>query len=187
MSTTYSIGQMNQLGDALEAAGFTPDDVTKLRSFSRLGEFKNVLKGHANIVTAKHIVDLDAYPYLPNNWKVEEYTRGGKFEFDPTKIVLYRDLEQLNGGTIVGSKLREKLKGAFNANLLDFYLAHPELIPEEWKGQLVFFWGTIYRSSGGSLYVRYLLWSDDRWYWDYCWLGRSFSDDCPCVVLASSS
>jgi len=55
MSTMYSIGQMNQLGDALEVAGFTPDDVTELRSFSRLGELKDVLKGLAEIVVVKPV------------------------------------------------------------------------------------------------------------------------------------
>lgn len=54
MSTLYSIGQMNQLGDALEAAGFTPDDVTKLRSSPRLGEIKLVVAGVAKIVVVEH-------------------------------------------------------------------------------------------------------------------------------------
>ena len=66
MSTMYSVGQMNQLGDALEAAGFTPDDVTKLRSFSQLGEFNNVLKGNAMIALVKHDrrVPIPFGPYL---------------------------------------------------------------------------------------------------------------------------
>ena len=51
MSTTYSIGQMNQVADALEAAGYTLDDVTKLRSKpDALKEFKSVLGGLAKIV-----------------------------------------------------------------------------------------------------------------------------------------
>jgi len=38
-----------------------------------------------------------------------------------------------------------------NANVLDYLLAHPELIPEDWKNKYVFFWGTIYRYSSGGL------------------------------------
>lgn len=49
MSTLYSIGQMNQLGDALEGEGFTPDEVTKLRTSGVLGNLKNVLNGVAII------------------------------------------------------------------------------------------------------------------------------------------
>jgi hypothetical protein len=41
---------MNQLGDALEAAGFTPDDVTKLKQFSGLPQIKDVIYGRAKIV-----------------------------------------------------------------------------------------------------------------------------------------
>lgn len=51
MSKVYSIGQMNQVADALEAAGYTTDDVTKLRSKPDiLKEFKFVLGGSAKIV-----------------------------------------------------------------------------------------------------------------------------------------
>ena len=50
MSTLYSVGQMNQLGDALEAAGFSPDDVTKLRQYRSLNNLLLVLNGLAEIV-----------------------------------------------------------------------------------------------------------------------------------------
>ena len=44
MSTLYSIGAMNQLGDALENAGFTLEDVTKLKQSGDLRDFKNVIE-----------------------------------------------------------------------------------------------------------------------------------------------
>lgn len=44
---------MNQLGDAFEAAGYTPEDVTKLKQFGKLGEIKDVIYGRANIVPVK--------------------------------------------------------------------------------------------------------------------------------------
>lgn len=51
MSTLYSIGQMNQLADALETAGYTPGDVTKMRSNQEaLQQFRGVLAGAAEIV-----------------------------------------------------------------------------------------------------------------------------------------
>ncbi len=49
MSSAYSIGSMNQLGDSLENSGFTPDDVTKLRKFGNLNGIKDVLDGKAEI------------------------------------------------------------------------------------------------------------------------------------------
>jgi hypothetical protein len=44
-----SIGAMNQLADALENAGFSPEDVTRLRQFQDLKGFKAVLNGQADI------------------------------------------------------------------------------------------------------------------------------------------
>ena len=51
MSKKYSIGLTNQLADALEAAGYEPDDVTRMRSnVEALRQFKEVLEGRAQIV-----------------------------------------------------------------------------------------------------------------------------------------
>ena len=179
--STYSIGSLNQLGDAMETAGFTADDVTKLKQFKELAKIKTVLHGMAEIVTTKHVVDCDANPLVPDGWKVEEHIKGGQFEWDPSQIELYLDEGQQNGNSIVGKKLRQKLSGkkVMNACVLDFLLAHPELIPEEWKGKAIFFWGTVYRDSDGDLYVRYLVWSDGRWYWFYGWLGYDFNGNSP--------
>jgi len=49
MSNLYSVGQMNQLGDSLEAEGFTADDVTKLKQYANLAGIKAVLNGTAKI------------------------------------------------------------------------------------------------------------------------------------------
>ena len=176
MSTLYSIGQMNQLGDAFEAAGFTVDDVTKLRSFADLAALKSVVKGLAEIVVAKYIIDCDADRYLPDGWKVESHKKGGSLEWDSTKVRLHLSSNQQNGKCIEGNKLREELanESVLNANVLDFLLKHPELIPEEWKAKYVYFWGTIYRISDGSLYVRFLSWDGGRWCGHYRWLDDSW-------------
>jgi len=185
MSTLYSVGQMNQLGDALEEAGYTPDDVTKLRSSAHLGDFKKVLYGQAKIVVVKHVIDCDADPFVPAGWKVEEHKKGGQLEWDPSKVSLYLSEYQKGGRFIQGYDLRKELEGkpVLNANVLDYLLDHPELIPEEWKGKAIFFWGTVYRYSGGSLYVRCLYWGGSQWRWDYDWLVDDWFDDRP-VALA---
>src|SRR3989344_7279872 len=185
MSTLYSVGQMNQLGDALETAGFTPDDVTKLRSFPQLGEIRSVLKGNAKIVATKHIIDCDASPHIPDRWEVRPKDQlpnavKGQFEWDLDKVILWLSENQKNK-TIKSTELRKELENqpVFNANVLDYLLAHPELIPEEWKGRYVFFWGTIYRDSDGDLNVRCLDWSGGRWDWNCRWIGDSFAGGGP--------
>ena len=185
MSTTYSIGAMNQLGDALENAGFSTEDVTKLKQFSNLKGFKDVLNGKAEISYPEHLIDCDSAPFIPNGWSVEEHKKGGFFKFDPAKISLYLSKKQKKG-SIGGHDLRKELsdKPVMNANVLDYLLAHPELIPEEWKGKYIFFWGTIYRRSVGSLCVRFLYWHGSKWYWSCLWLDYDFLSAGP-AALAS--
>ncbi len=139
----------------------------------------------------EHLIDLDTKPFVPDGWSVEKHNKGGQFQWDGAKVKLYLARGQKNGKVIEGNKLRNKLrkelakKHVFNANLLDYLLAHPHLIPEEWKEKAVFFWGTIYRDRGGGLYVRCLFWSGDGWNRDFGWLDRGWSGGSPAVVDAS--
>lgn len=133
------------------------------------------------------IIDCDAKPSIPDGWKVEEHRKGGKLEWNPEKIQLYLSDGQKGSSYIEGNKLRKELKSkkVLNACVLDWLLAHPEFIPEEWKGKYIYFWGTIYRGSVGDLSVRCLYWFVGRWHWDFSWLGRGWSSSSPAVVLAS--
>ena len=157
--------------------------------FNKLGGIEGAqrfLRGEVGVVT-NHIINLDSKPFVPNGWKVEEHRQGGQFAWNPTKVSLHLEPEQQNGKVIVGNELRKVLKdqSVLNANALDYLLANPELIPEEWKGRAVFFWGTIYRVSGGSLCVRYLYWFDGRWVWLNGWLDHDWNSRYPAAVLAS--
>lgn len=120
-------------------------------------------------------VDLDADPRPYNGWKIKQHKKGGKFEWDPAKVDLFlHDKQQV--GSITGKKLRRKLADleTFNVNLLDYLLANPALIPDNWKvaerGETccIFFWGTVYyRPSDRGLYVRSLYFASGRWSDDY--------------------
>ncbi len=178
MSTLYSIGSMNQLGDAFERAGFSDNDITKLKQFKELSTIRDVLSGKASIVYPEHFIDTDAAPFERPGFKVEKHIGRGLWQYKLASIELFRSEKQKRNYQ-EGNKLKEviealKSRKALNANVLDYLLAHPELIPESWKGKAVFFWGTIYRYSNGNLCVRYLYWSDSRWYHDYRWLDGRF-------------
>jgi hypothetical protein len=110
-------------------------------------------------------------------------------EWNPAKVCLHLSPNQQSGKIIKGHKLRKELEKepVLNANVCDYLLAHPELIPEEWKGKHIFFWGTIYRGSDGDLYVRYLYWCGSQWHWDYYWLGDDWSSDNPALCSQVSS
>lgn len=134
-----------------------------------------------------HLIDLDADPFVPDGWTVEKHQKGGQFKWRTNNVSLHLDKSQKNGRVIEGSKLRKELerKLVLNANVLDYLLDHPHLIPEEWKSEFVFFWGTVYRNRDGYLFVRYFLWSDDRWHGSFYWLGMHWHDAEPALVVAS--
>lgn len=103
----------------------------------------------------RHVIDCDTVPTtIPGNrwtrpWSAIEHMPGGQFEWNPMKIVLRsphraRTLEEFY----------QELAGepVLNANVLDYLLAHPELIPEEWQklgeaddcSPLIYFFGAVY-------------------------------------------
>tara|TARA_B100002051_G_scaffold172700_1_gene163298 strand:+ start:315 stop:890 length:576 start_codon:yes stop_codon:yes gene_type:complete len=189
-----STRQAAELDHAFERNGWTPAEVKKLSQGDMLATVRRVLLGDVEIITPEHIIDCDAKPHVPDGWSIlsddgqlPNRVRGAfKWDKESQKNALHRDKGQKNGKRIKGYKLRKGLanKPVLNANVLDYLIAKPHLIPEEWKGKAVFFWGTIYRNRDGRLYVRYLLWVGDRWHWYANWLGYDWRDDCPAAVGA---
>ena len=177
------VSQAHEFKLACRRVGVTNAEIKRLSEGDLLATLLPVIRGFGKVVIT---VDLDADPFLPKEWKVEEHIKGGKFEFDPKKIALHLDAKQI-GGVIGGNELRGKLKGkpVFNANLLDSLLAYPNLIPEEWKSKAIYFWDTIYRISNGDLVVRYLVWRGGQWDWLCSSLGSDFGGGSPAAVPAS--
>lgn len=151
------------------------------------------------------VIDCDADPFIPEGFSVVEHKRGGQLEFDPKKIAFYHSIAQAEVGKfIMGNELRIELSGqsVLNANVLDYLLAHPNLIPEEWKkddwGQqrYIFFWGTIYNEHSkyknrdgvmvekDTQYVRFLQYGNGKWYSGMHDLDYAFPHDRPAAVLA---
>ena len=164
---------VNSLASLVRKKGGTYEDFYRLVT----PEGEGLLEEIAKLVVRKgksetdHVIDLDSAPFVPEGWKeVEEHKKGGKLKWDSKKIQLYLSESQKGDKYVEGNKLRKELENlpTLNAKVLDFLLAHKELIPEEWKRdekgntRYVFFWGTIYRHSDGNLYVRCLYWSGGR-------------------------
>ena len=148
-----------------------------------------ILSGRATIAYREHMIDLDADPRIPCRvWKVHEHKKGGQFKWDASKVKLFLHDKQRDG-SINGIKLRKELanKPCYNANLLDYLLDNPNLIPEEWQGGRVCFWGTIYRDfRGDDLFVRCLVWEGGHWKQEFHVLfSDNFGPDRPYAVAAS--
>ena len=189
--SSWSFGQVEALLNILGG-----DDVAK-----------KVLAGTVKVTVEvlSHIVDGDADPFLPDGWEVEKHKKQGEMKItrasddlyvNGKKIEFFLSKPQEKGETIVGNDLRKELNAlpVLNANVLDYLLAHPELIPDEWKKdtngntRYIFFWGTIYGDSDGHLRrVRCLYWLDGRWRWNDFWLDDGWGTDSPAALLASQS
>lgn len=135
-----------------------------------------LISGELEVVQKSHIIDLDADPFVPDGWKVEEHRRGGQFEWDPARVSLYLSEGQKVRG-VGGHKLRKELQvqPVLNANLLDYFLKNTFLIPREWKCEKVAFWGTVYRHwRGGNFGIRFLGWTGQKWDWEFAWLDDAW-------------
>jgi len=182
------VGQANELKLAFRRADYSNDDIRRLCEGNVLADVRRVLLGLASIAVVSHVIDCDADPFVPDGWSVEEHQKGGSFQWDASKVELWLANGQKNGGKVLeGYMLHKEMakKVPFNACVLDYLLANPHLIPEEWKGKYVFFWGTVYSYRDGSLYVRYLCWNDGRWDWGYNWLDNVWHGGSPAALRAS--
>jgi len=184
--SSFTEGQVHQLMESLEKAGWAPGDITRLGQFPDKEGLRRVLHGLSEITQVKHLINLDVSPFIPDGWKVKQHIEGGQFEWSPEKVKLYLSPNQQDGKIVEGNELRKELEGkpVFNANLLDYLLEHPNLIPEEWKRKYIFFWGTIYHDSDGDLGVRCLGWGGGSWSWSDGWLGYGWDSDNPALVPA---
>lgn len=177
------VSQAHELKLAFRRNGWTNADIKALSEGNFLADVLKLMKGQLEIKPIEHLIDCDVNPFIPNGWAVEEHKKGGMFKFNPEKISLYLS-EKQKKGSIGGHDLRKELadKPVMNANVLDYLLARPELIPEEWKGKYIFFWGTIYRDSDGYLFVFYLYWFGSKWGCHYYWLVNDFNSDNPAAL-----
>src|SRR3989344_1449663 len=99
------------------------------------------------------LINLDAIPFIPGGWQIESHQKGGHWEWDLKKVALFQSEGQKGGKGMKGYWLKKELEEqpVLNANVLDWLLTHPELIPEEWKGKKsIYFWGTTYHLNGVS-------------------------------------
>ena len=179
------VDQAGELKAAFRRGGWTNGEIKTLSQGDILKRVRDVILGRSEIKPIEHLIDCNKDPFTPSGWKVEKHKKSGMVKWTKDLVHLYLS-EKQKSGCIQGNELREELEGkpVLNANVLDFLLNHPHLIPEEWKGKAVFFWGTIYRSPDGDLYVRYLYWDGARWDWDCGWLDYDF-DGSPAALSAS--
>jgi hypothetical protein len=153
------------------------------------------------MIRSSHVIDLDANPYipipdLPDSFpskhpcrciSVHQHRQIGRLAWDPEKIWLYRSPKQTDSNPLYGHHLWDRdlvYRHVLNANMLDYLLAHQELIPEEWKECEVFFWGTIYKNEcSDPKLVRCLHFSDGTWQPKIELLASFWNNRMPAAIL----
>ena len=136
-----------------------------------------------------HIVDCDALPRPLDGWKIDEHRQHGKKECTSRHLMLWRSSDQEDGKEVSGFILYDELTGkaAANWNVLSHFLEHPRLIPEDWKGRRIYFWGTVFRDTKGNHRVCCLCWDTRGWDWRSSTLDSSFGKhDVAAVFLLKS-
>ena len=192
---TLDVGQAVELKEAFRRGDWTNAEIKSLCEGDTLGRVRSVIRGLAEIKLREHLIDCSTRPFISEGWGVlpDDEQLPNRFRdilnWDSVKLELRLVEGQQGGRSMTGHQLREVLKAerVLPANLLD-YLLKPEnqhLIPEEWKTSYVFFWGTIYCDSGGSLYVRCLDWNGRQWFWSCRWFGSGWGGVDPAALLAS--
>lgn len=187
-----------KLTAALERRGTNVVDMmarlAQQRSDSVIEQIADLMTDFTNQNPNALVVDYSIHPSridLP----VEKHTdRKDKVTIDVSKIKLVTELR--SGETYVhGHENRKRLDAKvtsgeiqtlLDARVMEELLAKPELIPDEWKGKMVFFWGTIFW-SGGGLCVACLRWDDGRWVASFYWLDTYVDSSTPAAVLASAN
>lgn len=128
-------------------------------------------------------------------WELEGFTIESHEDngiVDLSKLTLHLEPEQKDS-YITGYVLLERLKGkSLNSAVLKYLVENPKYFPESWKEktkegytQYIYFWGTIFRYSGGGLYVRYGYWDGGRVVSNFDWLDGGWRGRSPAASLAS--
>ena len=163
---------------ALRKAGYPPELAHKLGNAKTMAKILPFLKGEAEIRLIHHIIDCDKEPELFRDWSILSHKKHGKFSFSIEKITLYLPKGQRTNNCAQARKIYEEVYNlpVLNVNVLYCLLNHKYLIPEEWKGMDIFFWGTIFRANKtGEDFVFYLFWNGEKWEIDYYCLNNPLS------------
>lgn len=107
---------------------------------------------------------------------------------DLGKIKLYLSEEQKRGSWIGKNNLLIELshRGVLGADVLEHLLIHQNLIPVDWRGKRILFWGTLYKKIGyleDKTFVRCLVWNFEKWVDDYYCVDSDMYYDTPAAVI----
>lgn len=135
----------------------------------------------------------DVLPLVTKGFNPTKHKPMKYFPYDPLKIDFYFTDQQRYGKISKAHEVYVEMadKPVLNANVLDYYLANPDRIPDSWKrddeGKIryIFFWGTLFEDFKKREFVRCLFFDESVQKWTslfYLLCCGIYKDD-PAVVL----
>ena len=147
--------------------------------YASLAHDQNLFVKVAQLTKDYLTIDCDAKPFPQYKFlTIEKHIGYGKLIWDASKIKLYILRSHSEGNNLdlaVEKEIEEK--PILNATVMCWLLQHPDLIPAEWKGKSVVFWGTIFLEEDGRRYVMCLYWNNiiESWQYKFLHLGQSIT------------
>lgn len=148
------VSQAHELKMAFRRTGWTNAEIKTLSEKDFLSDVLKVIRGQSEINYKEYKIPCNTTPFIPDGLCIVEHRKFNFFNLNSnyTKLDLSRKLKNMcNSGANIKKHLSKKF--VMNANILDFLIINPKMIPENWKNKLIYFWGTIYGTSDGGLYV----------------------------------
>ncbi len=174
--SSYAEGQVHQLANSLEGAGFTPAHITALGQNSNgvLNQLMLILTGVAKVVTDLVFRLVSKIDRNMDGWKCVEPVEA-EDEFEPFLNEFLKQGEGYIGGEEMIKRSKEK---GISSGLrhLEAMLRNQEKIPVEWR-KYVLVSTEIWQTPDGDRNVWYLYWDGKRWYLSYDWLSHNFNSD----------
>lgn len=148
------VSQAHELKLAFRRNGWSNAQIKRLCEGKLLGDVLDVIRGLAEIKKIEYAVDCSTPPFIPDGLYIDEHREEEIFIIDPTKgpcDLTRKQKDKSSMGVDIRNELRRKK--IMNVNVLDYLIENPELIPEKWNDKLIYFWGTVYKSSCGQLHL----------------------------------
>ncbi len=181
---SLSSGQAHELELMFRKTGWSNADVKKLCSQTTMQGVLQFVRGNADFVVRKHVIDnRETYGLTSGSQErvVDHYRLGrdGQFEWNPVTVALHVSSEKSEDNLIDAERLYNEMrfKAPLNMHILLYLLNHQTLIPSEWQPKrdgdprVICFWGTIIERSypmdpkSNHRIVHSMVWSEEGHTW----------------------
>ncbi|HUQ30182.1 MAG TPA: hypothetical protein VM103_01540 [Candidatus Paceibacterota bacterium] len=165
---TRHLGLAHKLFQAGDVAGFTPELWNTLAERPLLfKEVRAVIEGNATVTITRHVVGCNASEPQLRGYTIASHSRLRRdWEFRKYEMKLWQPDEKLHQQCLRAAFREIDQKYLLNASILEYLLAHPEVMPEDTENKIkkdgpILFLGTVYENTEGDQLVRAL-----TSYWD---------------------